>query len=135
MGTVHCWRTMPYSLGMSDPASTPRKSRAYSKRIQTGPHANNIGLLRERAGLTQAQAIEATGLSESYFKQLEYGHKPLTAPVIIALCSVLACQPEDLTPPGHDERLEEEMLVARFRLLDPEGRAVLLAAARRFAST
>lgn len=135
MGAIHWRRTLPYIPAMSDPASAPRKSRAYSKRIQTGPHANNIGLLRQKAGMTQAQAIEATGLSESYFKQLEYGHKPLTAPAIIALCSVLACQPEDLTPPGPDERLQEEMLVARFRLLDPEGRAVLLAAARRFANT
>lgn len=96
-------------------------------------HDNRIAAARERAGMTQAQAIQATGLSESYYKKLESGRKPLTAEAMIALSTVLQCRPVDLVPPDPDEITQEQLLLAQFRLMAADSRQLVLETARRFA--
>jgi transcriptional regulator with XRE-family HTH domain len=126
---------LSYSGGMTDNIKTSarRSRRPRASREPTGPHANRIGQMRERVGLTQSEVIAASGLSESYYKKLESGRRPVTAEVLVVLSPILQCQPGDMVEPDADDVTQEQLLLAQFRLMAPDNRDLILATARRFA--
>lgn len=128
----------PYSAAMSRKAPTtsarkPRSTRIAGSHGLSGQHLNLIAEARLTAGLTQAQVIAASGLSESYYKKLEAGSRPLTADTLVILAGILRCRPVDLVPPDADDATREQLLLANFRLMDDAARQLLLATARQFA--
>lgn len=133
MRAIHRQCTPPYDRGMPK-QPPPKPVRALATQSPTGPNPNRLGQVRVRAGLSQAKLIEAAGVSESYLKQLESGRRALTADAFIALCPALNCTPEDIAPADPDPKLREQMLLARFRLMQPADRELFVATARRLAN-
>jgi transcriptional regulator with XRE-family HTH domain len=114
---------------------TPRKSgHRLISQVPTGPHANRLGQARVKAGLSQSELIERSGLSESYVKQMESGRRALTADALLALSQALSCAPEDIAMPDPDTQIKEAILLARFRMMAEDDRQLFLATARRLAS-
>lgn len=103
-----------------------------SPKTQAGPHPNRIGEVRNRRGWTQAQLSEATGISPSYLKQLEGGHRALTVNIMVMLVNALGCTPEDLCITELDQETTELLLLAHFRMMSSGEQNLLLENAKRF---
>lgn len=115
------------------PAPPVRAKRGpRTRKPQSGPYPNRIGDVRTARGLTQAQVVDATGMSASYLKQLEGGTRPITANVLIQLCKVLKCAPEELCVTDPDPETAEMLLVAMLRMMPEAERALLIESAKRF---
>lgn len=57
--------------------------------------AKNIAALRKRAGLTQAEVANATGMQPSNYQRIEYGGQNLTIETMVKIASALGVDPGD----------------------------------------
>jgi transcriptional regulator with XRE-family HTH domain len=86
---------------------------------------NRLRALRRKAGLTQLELAEATGVSQPAISQLENGTRTLDLPWMRLFARVLKCSPADLLDETDNPYLldEHEMaLVTRYRAADDHDR-------------
>lgn len=91
--------------------------------------ANRLRELRKKAGLTQAELADLTGVSQPAISQLENDTRPLDLDDMRALARHLGCRPVDLlSDQDNPDRLtdEERDMIARMRAAGPEQREQIL---------
>jgi transcriptional regulator with XRE-family HTH domain len=89
---------------------------------------NRLRDLRKRAGLTQSELAEATGVSQPAISQIENGVLSMDIQWMRSFARVLGCTAADLLDDDDNpDRLDEEerKLVARFRAADAGQRQTL----------
>ncbi|MEA3036827.1 MAG: hypothetical protein QOH04_2604 [Sphingomonadales bacterium] len=70
---------------------------------------NRLRELRKKAGLTQIELAERTGVSQSAISQIENGETPLNVPWMRTFARVLDCAPADLlVEDDNPDRLKED---------------------------
>jgi len=85
---------------------------------------------RSAKGMTQERLAEALGVHAETVSRYETGAISASIALLYRLADVLGVQVEALLPSDHDSTSEAE-LVDHFRLLDGEGRALVLGLLRR----
>jgi transcriptional regulator with XRE-family HTH domain len=89
---------------------------------------NRLRDLRKRAGLTQSELADATGVSQPAISQIENGVLSMDIQWMRSFARILNCSAADLLDDDDNpDRLddEERRLVARFRAADRAQRATL----------
>lgn len=86
---------------------------------------------RKRKDMTQQQVADASGVSQSYYAQLENGTRQLNQRLMASLAKTFGVSPIDLLPGDS----EIDRVAALIAALDPEDRQAVLAMAERLART
>jgi transcriptional regulator with XRE-family HTH domain len=89
---------------------------------------NRLRALRRKAGLTQLELAERTGVSQPAISQLENGTRTLDLPWMRTFARALGCAPADLLDEQDNPYLlddHERGLVERYRAADTEQREML----------
>ena len=89
---------------------------------------NRLRELSKRAGLTQTQLADRTGVSQTRISQIENGEDSMTVQWMRAFARAIGCAPADLLDPEDNPYLLEQdelELVNRYRAADERERETL----------
>lgn len=89
---------------------------------------NRVRLMRKKAGLSQADLAQRTGISQPAVSQIENDVRPLTVDWMRTIARVLGCAPSELL--GDDDnpdRLsdDERALIQAYRAAQPSQRTLI----------
>lgn len=88
---------------------------------------NKLLAIRRRAGLTQAQAAEAAGLSDRAYADIERGTVNMRMDTILRICRALHITPDEiLTESTPSASARQEELFARLESCTPKDRQTAL---------
>lgn len=71
----------------------------------------NLGILRRKCGMTQAQLAEETGVSTDHISHVENGTTAMSLSLLIKICNVLSVTPNDILAGEYEpDEFREEYL-------------------------
>jgi len=81
---------------------------------------SKLYVIRKKAGLTQAQAAEAAGLSNNAYAEIERGIVNTSVESIMQICRAFHITPNDImTEEVPEEPLQEDMILTRLQRCTP----------------
>jgi len=83
---------------------------------------NRLHAFRKKAGLTQAEAAEAAGLSDRAYAEIERGLSNMRTETLLNICRVLRITPNDLLLFSNDAVPTPEELLAMLYRCSPAER-------------
>ena len=83
---------------------------------------NRLLAVRKRAGLTQAEAAEAAGLSDRTYADIERGTVNMRIETLMRICKALRITPDQVLTGGEETDLRETEVQARLDACAPEQR-------------
>lgn len=104
----------------------PKKTQAVAAG-SSGRPPNRLREWRKAAGLSLEELAHRVGSTTATLSRYERGQRSLTVDLLVQLAPQLGCKPADLLPDPESALSEaERALIAGFKELDPEDRALVL---------
>lgn len=88
----------------------------------------NLGILRRKSGITQAQLAEETGVTANHISHVENGTNAMSITLLLDACKVLDVTPNDILAGEYSETFQDEELrdkVISLKDVSPNDRIIL----------
>lgn len=82
--------------------------------------------VRKRAGLTQAEAAEAAGLSDRTYADIERGTVNMRLETLLRICAALHITPDQVLTGGGEPELRQADILSRLEACAPEHKQTAL---------